>query len=171
MCCPSRRIFGPDAARGRRDRPHRRTAARGAGLERPLCAQRRQRPLGQPLRRALRHRRHPRGGRRRARGSGYNKARGAKVVDIARAVPGRGRAARRRQQHAASYAVEGGTLVVTLHDGTETGLSDPAQFVGYQGDAASPTSVLLRQTTCISTSGSTASTDRRRGSGRHRRSW
>ena len=47
-------------------------------------------------------------------------------------------------EDAASYAVQGGTLVVTLRDGTETGLSDPARFVGYQGDAASPSSVLLR---------------------------
>ena len=46
------------AERRRRDRPHRRAAARGAGLQRPLRAERRQCPLGQPVRRALRHRRH-----------------------------------------------------------------------------------------------------------------
>ncbi len=49
-----------------RDRPHRRPAAGGAGHQRPLRAERRQRALGQPVRRALRHRRHPRGRRRRA---------------------------------------------------------------------------------------------------------
>jgi malate synthase len=36
-----------------------RPAAGGADPERPLRAERRQRPLGQPVRRAVRHRRHP----------------------------------------------------------------------------------------------------------------
>jgi malate synthase len=33
---------------------------------------------------------------------------------------------------------------VTLKDGTVTGLADPAGFIGHQGDAAAPASVLLR---------------------------
>ena len=45
---------------------HRRAAAGGAGDQCPLRAERGQRPLGQPLRRALRHRRDPRGRRRRS---------------------------------------------------------------------------------------------------------
>ena len=53
-----------DRRRRSRDRRDRRPAARRADLERPLRAQRRQRALGQPLRRALRHRRDPRGPRR-----------------------------------------------------------------------------------------------------------
>ena len=61
-------------------------------LERPLRAQRRQRPLGQPLRRALRHRRDPGDGGA-GRAGGYNPARGAAVVARARAVPRRGGAA------------------------------------------------------------------------------
>src|SRR5690606_19651365 len=36
-----------------------------------------------------------------------------------------------------------GKLVVALTNGSTTGLQDPAKFVGYQGDAAAPTSVLL----------------------------
>ena len=43
------------------DRRDRRAAARRAGDERALCAERRQCPLGHALRRALRHRCHPRG--------------------------------------------------------------------------------------------------------------
>ena len=41
------------------------------------------------------------------------------------------------------YAVEGGQLVVTLKDGSRTAWP-PARFVGHQGDAAAPASVLLR---------------------------
>ena len=60
---------GPDFSvddRERRpgDRHDRRAAARRAGDERPLRAERRQRPLGLALRRALRHRRHSRDRRR-----------------------------------------------------------------------------------------------------------
>ena len=42
------------------------------------------------------------------------------------------------------YRVEGGELLVTLKDGSVVGLAKPAQFVGYQGDAAAPSSVLLQ---------------------------
>jgi malate synthase len=41
------------------------------------------------------------------------------------------------------YSVKGGKLVVTLKDGT-TGLQDAKQFIGYQGDAKLPSSVLLQ---------------------------
>ena len=34
-------------------------------------------------------------------------------------------------------------LVVALQNGSTTGLQDAAQFVGYQGEAAAPSSVLL----------------------------
>src|SRR6185369_15829677 len=39
--------------------------------------------------------------------------------------------------------VEAGKLVVAL-GGATTGLADAAQFIGYQGDAAAPSSVLLK---------------------------
>src|SRR5574337_88238 len=42
-----------------------------------------------------------------------------------------------------AYKVEGGKLVVTLKDGTTTGLKNTAQFVGHQGNGAAPSSVLL----------------------------
>ncbi|WP_343628640.1 malate synthase G [Comamonas aquatica] len=79
------------------------------------------------------------------KGKGYNPVRGAKVIEFARnfldqAVP----LAAGSHKDAAAYKVEGGQLVVTLKNGNTTGLKDAAKFVGYQGDAAAPTSVLLK---------------------------
>jgi malate synthase len=79
------------------------------------------------------------------RSGGYNKARGAKVVARAREVLDQAAPlAGGSHRDAASYAIQGGTLIVRLQNGTETGLADPAQLVGYQGEAASPSAVLLR---------------------------
>ncbi|MCO5125606.1 MAG: malate synthase G [Rhizobacter sp.] len=79
------------------------------------------------------------------RGTGYNAVRGAKVIEYARHVLDR-TAPLQRGSHVDStaYRVEGGALVVTLKSGATTTLAKPAQFVGYQGDAAAPSSVLLR---------------------------
>ena len=79
------------------------------------------------------------------KGKGYNPVRGAKVIEFARnfldqAAP----LASGSHKNAAGYAVEGGKLVVTLKDGGKTGLKDEAKFVGYQGDSATPSSVLLK---------------------------
>ncbi|MBX3644917.1 MAG: malate synthase G [Rubrivivax sp.] len=79
------------------------------------------------------------------KGSGYNPKRGAKVIEYARHVLDRC-APLQRGSHLDStqYRVEGGALKVTLKDGRVVGLAKPAQFVGYQGDAAAPSSVLLQ---------------------------
>ncbi len=79
-----------------------------------------------------------------AKGPGYNEKRGAKVIAFARnlldqAAP----LASGSHQDSTGYAIDGGQLVVTLQGGATTGLKDNAQLVGYQGDAAAPTSVLL----------------------------
>ena len=79
------------------------------------------------------------------KGKGYNPARGAKVIAFARqfldqAAP----LAQGSHADATAYSVEGGQLAVSLKDGSKTGLQDAAKFVGYQGDAAAPTSVLLK---------------------------
>ncbi len=79
------------------------------------------------------------------KGKGYNPVRGAKVIAFARdfldqAAP----LATGSHKDSAGYAVEGGQLVVTLKDGSKTGLKDVTKFVGYQGDAAAPKSVLLK---------------------------
>ena len=45
---------------------------------------------------------------------------------------------------AAGFSVKSGRLTIALRNGRETGLRSPAQFAGYQGDAAAPTVVLLK---------------------------
>ncbi|WP_119157219.1 malate synthase G [Caldimonas tepidiphila] len=78
--------------------------------------------------------------------SGYNPVRGAKVIEFARkfldeAAPLAGGASHR---DSIGYKVEGGRLVVTLKGGAVAGLQDAAQFVGYQGDAAAPSALLVK---------------------------
>ena len=83
------------------------------------------------------------------KGAGYNPVRGAKVISYARHVLDRV-APLKKGSHVDStgYKVEGGSLVVTLAGGTKgditTALAKPAQFIGYQGDAAAPSGVLLQ---------------------------
>jgi len=78
------------------------------------------------------------------RSGGYNRARGAKVVARAREVLDQAAPlAGGSHRDAAGYAIRGGALIVKLQGG-ETGLADPAQLVGYRGDAANPSAVLLR---------------------------
>ena len=79
------------------------------------------------------------------KGKGYNPVRGAKVIEFARnfldqAAP----LAAGSHKDSTGYAIEGGKLVVSLKDGSQTGLKDEAKFIGFQGDAAAPKSVLLK---------------------------
>jgi len=79
------------------------------------------------------------------KGPGYNEVRGEKVIAFARrvldqAVP----LASGSHADATAYQVQGGELAVTLRGGASSGLKDPTQFVGYRGDAAAPSSVLLK---------------------------
>jgi malate synthase len=79
------------------------------------------------------------------KGKGYNPIRGAKVIEYARHVLDR-TAPLEKGSHlnATGYTVKGGKLVVALNDGKKTTLDDAAQFIGYQGKAAAPSSVLLQ---------------------------
>ncbi|KKW67222.1 malate synthase [Lampropedia cohaerens] len=77
-------------------------------------------------------------------GKGYNPKRGAKVIAYARQVlDDSAPLAEGSYRDATGFAIEGGKLVVSLANGSKTGLKNAAQFAGYQGDAAAPSSVLL----------------------------
>ena len=73
----------------------------------------------------------------------YNPVRGAKVIAWARnhineSVPLNG-----DWNDAAGFAVANGTLTITLKDGSVTGLKDASQFVGYQGEANAPSTLMF----------------------------
>ena len=79
------------------------------------------------------------------KGKGYNPVRGAKVIEFARNVLDQSTPlATGSHKDATGYRVEAGELVVALKNGSTTGLQNPAQFTGYQGNAAAPSSVLLQ---------------------------
>ena len=79
------------------------------------------------------------------KGKGYNPVRGAKVIAFARQVlDDTAPLATGSHKDSTGYRVEGGQLVVSLANGSTTGLKDPSQFKGYQGNAAAPSSVLLQ---------------------------
>ena len=74
----------------------------------------------------------------------YNKVRGDKVIAYARnfldqAVP----LAIGSYSDITALRVSDGRLIVTLDEGRDTTLAQPAQFAGYTGDPATPESVLL----------------------------
>ena len=79
------------------------------------------------------------------RGTDYNPVRGAKVIAFARKFLN-DTAPLTQGSHvdATGYAVSGGALMVSLADGSTTGLANAAHFAGYGGDAASPSAILLR---------------------------
>lgn len=78
------------------------------------------------------------------KGGKYNPARGAKVIEWARQVLD-DTAPLKQGSHAdaTGYVVQDGALVVKLKDGKSSQLKDAGQFVGYQGDAQAPSSILL----------------------------
>ncbi|WP_053385280.1 malate synthase G [Leucobacter celer] len=75
----------------------------------------------------------------------YNVARGAAVITYGRELLDRAAPlAEASHADATGYAVENGALVVSLAGDARTGLADPEAFVGFTGDPAAPTAVLLR---------------------------
>ncbi len=79
------------------------------------------------------------------KGKGYNPVRGAKVIAFARQVlDDTAPLASGSHKDSTGYRVEGGQLVVSLANGSTTGLKDASQFKGYQGNAAAPSSMLLQ---------------------------
>ncbi|MDC4964348.1 malate synthase G [Acinetobacter baumannii] len=78
------------------------------------------------------------------KGKGYNPVRGARVIEFAKnflneIFP----LAQGSHADATKYAIEQNKLVVTLKDGTKTGLAHEAQFVGFNGEEANPSEVVL----------------------------
>jgi malate synthase len=80
-----------------------------------------------------------------ARGGKYNPERGARVIALAREFLDRTFALDRGSfADVVSYQVKDGRLVLRMADGGDAGLAKPGMFVGYQGDAADPSAILLR---------------------------
>lgn len=84
------------------------------------------------------------GGAEKAKG-GYNKVRGDKVIAYARgvldtAIP----LVNGSHVGSTNYAIEDGKLVVTLADGSTSALKEEDKLVGYTGDLAAPTSILVK---------------------------
>ena len=81
----------------------------------------------------------------REKGRKYNPKRGAKVIEWARYVLDR-TAPLKKGSHldSAGYLVKDGELVVKLRGGKSTKLADPSRFIGYQGEAKAPSSILLK---------------------------
>lgn len=79
------------------------------------------------------------------KGKGYNKVRGDKVIAFARAfldeaAPlGAGSHA-----DASAYSIVDGKLVVSLKGGSNSGLANDSQFIGFLGETAAPTGILLK---------------------------
>ncbi|MFI9402986.1 malate synthase G [Nocardia sp. NPDC052316] len=79
------------------------------------------------------------------KGKGYNKVRGDKVIEWARNfLDDSATLITGSHVGSTSYKIVDGELEVGLEDGTEIGLADPSQLVGYLGDPAAPTAVLLK---------------------------
>ncbi|MFJ5296351.1 malate synthase G [Pseudomonas sp. NPDC088368] len=77
--------------------------------------------------------------------AGYNPLRGAKVIAFARALLDEAAPlASGSHVDAKAYAVDSGALIVTLTDGSQSPLAQPEKYVGYQGDLAQPTAILLK---------------------------
>ncbi|SAK45537.1 malate synthase G [Caballeronia ptereochthonis] len=75
----------------------------------------------------------------------FNPKRGAKVIAYARAfLDDNAPLAHGSHADATKYSVEQGKLVVTLKDGSKSGLENAEQFAGYQGDASAPSGILLK---------------------------
>lgn len=79
------------------------------------------------------------------KGPGYNQVRGDKVIAYARdflndAAP----LAAGNHADSIKYVIVDGALQVTLKDGSTTGLKDADKLLGFVGDAAAPTGILLQ---------------------------
>lgn len=79
------------------------------------------------------------------KGAKYNPARGAKVIAYAKAMLDSHFAlSQGSHEQVVSYHIDNQQLVARLASGEQTSLKDAAQFVGFQGERANPSAVLLK---------------------------
>jgi malate synthase len=79
------------------------------------------------------------------KGKGYNKVRGDKVIAFARAfLDEAAPLAAGSHVDSTGYKIADGKLLVTLKGGSNSGLRDDAQLIGFQGDANAPIAILLK---------------------------
>ncbi len=79
------------------------------------------------------------------KGTAYNPVRGDKVIAWARAFLNESAPIDGAWEDIKGLAVADGELTITLQDGSQRGLKNPAQFAGYRGDPAAPTAVLMKK--------------------------
>ncbi|WP_341267371.1 malate synthase G [Gordonia malaquae] len=79
------------------------------------------------------------------KGTSYNKVRGDKVIAFAKAFLDKA-VPLEQCSHAdvTSYTVSGDSVVAAFGDGQTTTFADPTAFVGYNGEPAAPTGILVR---------------------------
>lgn len=79
------------------------------------------------------------------KGKGYNKVRGDKVIAFARAfLDEAAPLAAGSHVDSTGYKIVDGKLVIALKGGSNTGLNDDAQLIGFHGQAEAPTALLLK---------------------------
>ncbi len=79
------------------------------------------------------------------KGKGYNKVRGDKVIAFARAfLDEAAPLAAGSHVDSTGYSIVDGKLQVALKGGSNSGLRNDAQLIGFHGTAAAPTAVLLK---------------------------
>ena len=81
-----------------------------------------------------------------AKGPGYNKVRGDKVIAWARSFLDQSAPlASGSWVNVTGFSVDSGKLVISMEDGSTNGLADAAQFVGYKGVEAGLDNILLKK--------------------------
>ena len=79
------------------------------------------------------------------KGQGYNKVRGDKVIAFARAfLDEAAPLSAGSHVEATGYKIVDGKLIVSLKGGSNSGLRDDGQLIGFQGDMAQPIAILLK---------------------------
>ncbi|MBB1292286.1 malate synthase G [Pseudoalteromonas sp. SR41-4] len=78
------------------------------------------------------------------KGSNYNPVRGFKVMAYARQFLDKALPLENGSHiESTNYSVVNGQLIITLRGSSQTGLKQPAQLIGFQGEAQNPSAILL----------------------------